>query len=278
MTFRCGVEVTRLANELLECRGVTDKMEARPFTRMGTVSARACETEREEEDDLIAFANQAMDLHGNVAILTLYNHQVDRIRSAFESAGIEIAPRLRSRGTATDRITIGYLRGIINGQLRKAVEEFHPRPEATLKRWATHHDLRRFYDDLEGKEDQLLRTLLTMGAPSETIALATPGTTASEALADFLEGAACNDATGIHIDTIHASKGREWHAVAVAAADSTLDQAQQAANLVYVAVTRTKANFHATMSRSTRDPWSKAAKQVSPCALLAETSLQFKRA
>tara|TARA_R110000796_G_C14571530_1_gene435803 strand:- start:38374 stop:39915 length:1542 start_codon:yes stop_codon:yes gene_type:complete len=251
-TFRCSQAVTEIANGIIHERiaaGRSQPMQTTAIAPEGEADYRGFNTERAEEDHLLEWASQQP---GSVAILARNNHTVDRIRRAFESAGIRIQPQLRERSSKSTDLATALLRGIWDGLPLSAIKQHHPSPQIYMNRWGSDGTLRRHLLELETPAQRMA----ACGAPGDVLAMVGYAATEQEALIAVTQGRELEDTTGIHIDTIHASKGREFDSVAIAAADQRMDTGDQARNLCYVAATRAKASLLATFSHITIDPWS----------------------
>lgn len=84
------------------------------------------------------------------------------------------------------------------------------------------------------------------------------------------------DTKGIHIDTIHASKGREFDNVAIAACNQRMDtDTEEDENLLYVAMSRAKTRLYFTWATSVIDPWRQTVLFCRPCSHLHEIEEQI---
>jgi superfamily I DNA/RNA helicase len=279
-SFRCARTIVALANKAAGLTGEAAMRSARDHMGV-TVNVRV-NNQREEEDFLAHWATNNVAGGESGAILCRYNADVDRIYQALSTCGIALAPRV-SRSEEKEagmKALVNILRFIVaaldsSSQIeagRNLINKlpWEIRSEVIEAAWKSL--------DYEIDLDEVLRRLET---PSEIRAAAKAlglgrerfdiqGVRALIEAATDRRGGDEGEDTGIHVETIHGAKGREWDHVVLAAADSRLDGTLDIAdlNLVYVAITRARDTFVALHASNIFDKFTGRTRSIEPSKII----------
>jgi superfamily I DNA/RNA helicase len=277
LTFRCARTIVDLANRI-QSESSAPPLDVHDDADPGRIEARIFDNARDEEDALIREAGGRSGLR-SAAVLTRYNADVERIRLAFRGAGIAVRPRIsveRLSQGAIEKQVIGYLNACLEpvAFANDLIRSLPPRvqTEVLTRAGGEVSDVINWMN----QSTSLARKLDILWAPVDVRrhwAIEEAGDSAArayEAIMGAVDGTTEPEAGGIYVDTVHAVKGLEFDTVLLACADTRwdTDKHDQAANLLYVAVTRARTEFFATSSKTVIDPWTREVQSRTPSRIL----------
>lgn len=242
MSYRFGNEIAQRAQKIGQSTVTGNPRKQSDFRNL------TFENERDEETDLIAWSKRFA--YSGCAILTRYNADVSRIRKALSSAGVKVQPgiSLSFQLKSDSAIIAAVARILIDPDSVDSFDEMTAFPDSMVQqlkeRWGNYQKLKKaiLINSVLSELVVLFRLFMVPSELLEHDVFRNSYKTAAELCADIANnetGNRADDSTGVFVETIHASKGREWNSVAVSGLDSRLD-IPGGRNLAYVAITRAK--------------------------------------
>lgn len=281
-TWRCSKRVTALANAI-----TTSEMPKMIAARDEEGAAKAHELPDQARERATIYAmiraTRLRNPNCSIAVLARTNREVEELRR-FLGAQFLLEPRTADRRradsaamdadaslllhlrAAAGEITIDeFKRYVTEGQLaylnaRRSVQETNAALK-DLRNWAK-QALEILWAPQEIREHEILDDNPTVEQAIARLLDLEDDFAATRAewrrRQREASGYSEEDAGELYVDTVHGVKGLEFDGVILAGADDRWDGADpddQLENLLYVAITRARSDFHATSSQIVVDPW-----------------------